>query len=108
MSQLKSSILAGSIISLSGLLLSLLPFGLNLEESVGLRLLFKLRGTREVPSEVIVVTVGENEWGYPDQKTMVRLSQHCPIVLRTDEVGTIVLESDGNRMKVIQPEGIKP
>ena len=37
--------------------LSLFPFALHLEESLGLPLLFKLRGTRPAPSEVCVVTV---------------------------------------------------
>jgi competence protein ComEC len=63
---------------------------------------------RAVNPEVIVVTVGENEWGYPNKETMIRLSQHCPLVLRTDEVGTVVLESDGNELEVVRPEGIEP
>ena len=37
--------------------LSLFPFALHLEESLGLPLLFKLRGTRPAPSEVCVVAV---------------------------------------------------
>ena len=35
----------------------LIPFTLELEESLGLHLLFKLRGAREVPSDVVVVTL---------------------------------------------------
>ena len=61
-----------------------------------------------VQPEVVIVTVGQNEWGYPNPNTMARLSQYCPVVLRTDEVGTVVLESDGTELRIVQPEGIKP
>jgi adenylate cyclase len=60
MSRLRLAILAGLVISLLGLLLSLLPFGLSLDQSVGLSLLFKLRGTRKVPSDVIVVSIDKD------------------------------------------------
>ena len=60
MSRLKLAILAGFITGLLGLLLSLLPFGQSFDQSVGLRLLFKLRGTREVPSDVIVVSIDKD------------------------------------------------
>jgi beta-lactamase superfamily II metal-dependent hydrolase len=56
----------------------------------------------------VVVTVGANEWGYPSKKTMERLSSHCPVVLRTDLSGTVVLECDGSELRVIQPETTQP
>jgi adenylate cyclase len=40
-----------------GLLLSLLPFSLALEEQVGLGLLFSLRGSRPAPEDVVVVSI---------------------------------------------------
>ena len=57
MSRLRSAILAGLIISLLGLLLSRLPFGPGLEENVDLYILFKLRGKREPPSNVVIVNI---------------------------------------------------
>lgn len=57
MSQLKKVLPAGFLIGISGLLLSILPFGLGLEERIGLALYYKLRGTREAPPEVIIVTM---------------------------------------------------
>ena len=60
MSRLRSAILAGLVISFSGLLLSLLPFGLSLEQSVGLHLLFKMRGIRKVPSDLIIVSIDKD------------------------------------------------
>jgi adenylate cyclase len=40
-----------------GIVISLLPFGRILEENFGLNLLFKLRGTRQAPQDVVVVTI---------------------------------------------------
>jgi len=39
------------------MVLSLLPIGLDLEENIALDILFKLRGTREVPPNVIIVNM---------------------------------------------------
>jgi len=60
MSRLRSAILAGFITSLLGVLLSLLPFGLRLDENVGLYILFKLRGKREPPSNVVIVNIDKD------------------------------------------------
>jgi adenylate cyclase len=57
MSRFIGAISAGLLTGISGLVLSLLPFGLYLEEEVGLYLLFNFRGTREPPSEVLIVTI---------------------------------------------------
>ncbi len=61
-----------------------------------------------VQPRIIVVTVGPNPWGYPDEGTLIRLNRHSPVVLRTDEVGTIILQSDGEDIRIVQPKGIEP
>jgi adenylate cyclase len=47
----------GALTAVAGLLFLMLPLGAGLEESVGLSLLFRLRGTRPPPSEVLVVAI---------------------------------------------------
>jgi adenylate cyclase len=47
----------GILIGVVGLLVSLIPFGFNLEEQVGLDILFTLRGTRQAPSDVVIVSI---------------------------------------------------
>src|SRR5713101_4280048 len=47
----------GLLIGTLGLLLSFLPFWLDLEEQVGLGLLFSLRGSRPAPDDVVVVSI---------------------------------------------------
>jgi adenylate cyclase len=57
MSRLAKAVIAGLVTGILGVVLSVLPFGLDLEEDVGLYLLFKLRGTREAPSDVVIVNI---------------------------------------------------
>ncbi len=40
-----------------GMLAGLTPFGMELEENMGLHLLFKMRGKRRAPSDVIIITL---------------------------------------------------
>lgn len=57
MSQLFKAIRLGFFTAILGIVVSLLPFGRTLEENFGLNLLFKLRGTRQAPQDVVVVTI---------------------------------------------------
>ena len=57
MSRLYKAIVVGLFTGILGLIISLTPFGFDLEEDLGLDLLFKLRGQREVPAEIIIVTM---------------------------------------------------
>ncbi len=54
---MSKALIVGLLIGLLGVAATLFPCGLDLEENIGLDLLFKLRGVREAPSEVVVVTV---------------------------------------------------
>ena len=51
------AITAGLLTAFSGLLLSLIPGVFHLEEDIGLHLLFRLRGPRQAPSDVVIVTL---------------------------------------------------
>ncbi|MEK7306106.1 MAG: ATP-binding protein [Nitrospirota bacterium] len=55
--QLRKTVILGFITGIFGVLVSLMPFGNNLEEEVGLGLLYSLRGKREPPPEVIVISL---------------------------------------------------
>ena len=57
LSTLLKGLALGTAIGIVGLLISALPFGQNLEENVGLDWLFKLRGVRQPPAEVVVVSI---------------------------------------------------
>jgi sorbitol-specific phosphotransferase system component IIC len=51
MTQLRKAVILGFLTGIFGLLVSLMPIGNNLEEEIGLGLLFKLRGKRQPPPE---------------------------------------------------------
>ena len=57
MSRLTKAIILGLLIAIVGLTVSIVPWGLELEENVGLDILFKLRGARQAPSDVIIVSI---------------------------------------------------
>jgi len=51
------SIILGLITALAGLCIGIFPFGVSLEEETGLSLLFRLRGERKSPRDVVVVSI---------------------------------------------------
>ncbi len=57
MSKFLKSVILGLVVGLLGIVLILTSFGHELEENLGLGLLFKLRGKRDAPSEVVVVNI---------------------------------------------------
>jgi adenylate cyclase len=60
MFRLSRALILGLIISLAGLMFSYLFFTHKIEEKIDLDILFKLRGPREPPSEVIIVSLDKS------------------------------------------------
>ena len=57
MSPLSKAILLGFLVGVFGLIASPFRFTLGIEENTGLGLLFKLRGARQPPSDVVVISI---------------------------------------------------
>jgi adenylate cyclase len=57
MTQLYRTAVASLVVGALGVVISLTPFGMELEENVGLHFLFKARGSRKAPSDVIIITL---------------------------------------------------
>ncbi len=55
-----------------------------------------------VQPEYAVISVGGNTYGHPHRKTLERLAEAGARVLRTDELGTIVMASDGEKIEIEQ------
>lgn len=51
---------AGLVVGILGVIVGLTPFGRELEENAGLHLLFKIRGVRRAPPEIIVITLDKS------------------------------------------------
>ena len=58
---------------------------------------------KAVSADIAVVSTGPSEWGYPSERTMARIAKYSGKVFRTDEVGTIVIASNGKNIEIIQP-----
>jgi competence protein ComEC len=59
-----------------------------------------------VDPEVAVISLGENnEYGHPHRETLERLKAAGPLVFRTDEAGTVLVESDGATYSVVTEKG---
>ncbi len=57
-----------------------------------------------VRPELAVASMGRhNEFGHPHPETLSLLSRHRIPLLRTDQLGTITLESDGRTWSVVRP-----
>lgn len=50
-------------------------------------------------SPLYIVSTGANPWGKPIHESLQKLKDQ---ILRTDQAGTIVIESDGQRVKVLE------
>ena len=57
MTQLYRTAVVSLVMGVFGMVISLAPFGMGLEENMGLHLLFKVRGSRKAPSDVIIITL---------------------------------------------------
>lgn len=52
------------------------------------------------PSHAIIQAGKGNKYGHPTQSVIARLQKHGAKVYRTDEIGTIIVTSDGSSIKV--------
>ena len=56
---------------------------------------------KRVDPEISIISVGaDNRYGHPHQEVLNALEKQGSIVLRTDQLGTITLESDGDKVSV--------
>lgn len=80
-----------------GLVLSPFHFALNLEENTGLGLLFQLRGGRQAPSDVVVVSIDKESseyLGLPDNPDKWPRSLHARLTETLAEEGAEVITFD--------------
>jgi adenylate cyclase len=97
MSRLSKAILLGTIIGISGLVVSPFRFVLSTEENAGLGLLFKLRGARPAPSDAVVVSIDKESAEYlnlPDNPDKWPRSLHARLVENLMREGARVIAFD--------------
>ena len=97
MSRLRKAVIFALITGLLGLTASLLPYGYGLEESIGLSVLFKLRGKRQAPSDVVVIALDKESADHlklsSDPKEWPR-SYHAQMIQKLVNEGAAVIAFD--------------
>ncbi len=97
MTQLRKAVILGFMTGIFGLLVSLMPIGNNLEEEIGLGLLFKLRGKRQPPSEVIVISLDKesaDNLNLPGDQRKWPRTLHAELVRKLIDEGAGVIAFD--------------
>ncbi len=92
-----NAMVMGVVTALVGVLASITPFGMDLEEDLGLGALFKLRGSRSAPAEVVIVTADRRsayDLRVPEQPWKWPRSLHGRLVRKLDEQGARVIAFD--------------
>ena len=86
-----------AILLLACAVLPLSPLGIQLEESLGLRILFTLRGERPPPPEIVMVTIDEdtaNELMLSDKIHLWPRTVHAELIDRLRHYGAAVVAMD--------------
>ncbi len=87
----------GALTGLFGLIFGLLPIGIDLEEDMGLHVLFKLRGVKRPPPEVCVISVDKasaDRLGYPNDPRKWPHSVHSRLIDILSGQGAAVIAFD--------------
>jgi signal transduction histidine kinase len=91
------AVIVGLLTAVLGLGISYLPFGSDLEENIGLNLLFKMRGTRQAPPQVVVIALDKESADRlrlpPDPEKWPR-SYHTRMIQRLTDEGARVIAFD--------------
>jgi adenylate cyclase len=97
MSRLSKAIILGLLTGIVGLGVGLTPFGLDLEENIGLNLLFTLRGGRQPPSDVVIVSIDRKSAEHLDVAQVPRKwprSLHARLIENLVKEGATVIAFD--------------
>lgn len=106
-SRLLKAILLGVLTGIVGLAVSLFDFSRNMEENIGLGLLFTLRGVRQAPSDVVVVSIDKassEHLNVPDNPDKWPRSLHARVVDTLAAQGATVVSFDVHFIEPRSPE----
>ncbi len=99
--------LFGLLIGIIGLVLSVVPLSYSFEEDIGLGLLFKLRGVRPPPSDVVVVSIDHDSsehFDLPNNPDKWPRSLHARLIESLVEAGASVITFDVHFLEAKSPD----
>ncbi|MEN8264047.1 MAG: adenylate/guanylate cyclase domain-containing protein [Nitrospirota bacterium] len=97
MSRLSKALVLGCLTGISGIILSLFSYVFILEQNIGLDLLFKLRGERQPPPEVVVISIDKVSalnLNLPDNPEKWPRSLHARLIENLVKAGASVIAFD--------------
>jgi adenylate cyclase len=97
MSRLRKAAVLGLVMGIAGVLLSFVRFAGDLEEGLGLHMLFKLRGTRQPPSDVLVISMDRTSadaFNFPEDPRKWSRTLHARLVEMLAKQGAAVIAFD--------------
>ncbi|MCU7932368.1 MAG: adenylate/guanylate cyclase domain-containing protein [Candidatus Thiodiazotropha sp. (ex Codakia rugifera)] len=101
----------GIMIGILGVLLNLMPGTSSWEEGIGLGLLFKVRGYRPPPQDVVIISINGQtgaQLGFGEEIPEWPRSLHTALIDQLNKAGVAVLAFDIFFKKPRQPESNKP
>ena len=96
-SRISKAIILGLFVGIVGIIAAVLPLGLELDENAGMNLLFKLRGEKRPPSDVIVVSIDKESsetLNLPDNPDKWPRSVHARLIKNLVKEGAKVIAFD--------------
>lgn len=108
MSLLIKSVIMGCLTGMVGLIVSILPFGPDLEKNVGLGLLFKVRGAKQAPSDAVVISIDKESsehFNVSDNPDKWPRSLHARLIDNLVREGAKVIAFDVHFIEPRSPEG---
>ena len=106
-SRLPKPVILGLFVGIVGIIAGLLPLSLSLDENVGLDFLFKLRGGRQAPSDVVVVSIDKESserLNLPDNPDKWPRSIHARLIENLVREGAKVIAFDVHFIEPRSPE----
>ena len=97
MPRLRKTILFGLLVAIIGVVATFLDFAHELEENSGLGLLFKLRGVKPAPSEVVIISIdreSSERLSLPDNPDRWQRSLHARLIEKLATEGANVITFD--------------
>ncbi len=97
MKRLQKALVAGLLLAFVSTCFMYTPFGLEIEESLGLSLLYKLRGPRQSPANVVIINIDDNasdNSGFPIHFSKWPRTIHAKLVDRLKMYGAKIIAFD--------------
>ncbi len=97
MKSLLPALVLGFLVAVTGLIFFFSPYGQKLEEDIGLALLFKLRGPRPPPEDIVIVNldqISSQKLGLPENFSKWPRTVHARLVNFLQEHGAAVIAFD--------------